>query len=85
MKKRNVPCIVIVPRSVYENEWSEPVFSKYIGSDNVVKVYFEDTLEHTIESIVGATDCFYLRVTDLTYDNETRKLFNEKGVEEKIY
>lgn len=85
MKKRNVPCVVIVPRSVYENEWSEPVFSKYIGSDNVVKVYFEDTLEHTLESIVGATDCFYSRVTGLIYDKEQRKLFDENGVEVNIY
>lgn len=85
MKKRNVPCVVIVPRRVYENEWSDPVFSKYIGSDNVVKVYFEDTLEYTIKNIIGATDGYYSSVTNLTYDQEKRALFNEEKVEVHIY
>lgn len=85
MKKRNVPCVVFVPSSVYENEFSEPVFSKYIGSDNVVKVYFEDALEYVIETIVNATNCSYLKSAGFTYNEEKRTLFDEDGVEVHIY
>lgn len=85
MKKRNVPCVIFVPHSVYENEFSEPVFSRYIGSDNVVKVYFGDTLEYTIETIVNATNCSYFKSTGFTYNEKERTLFDEDDVKVHIY
>lgn len=47
MKKRKVPCIIVVPKEVYEDTW-DTGFSRFVGADGVQKFYFGDHMEPTI-------------------------------------
>lgn len=44
MKKRIVPCIIVVPKEVSGDSWLER-FSDWIGADGVKKFYFGDPVE----------------------------------------
>lgn len=44
MIKRVVPCIIVVPKSVSDNSWSE-CFSDWVGADGILKIYFGDSEE----------------------------------------
>lgn len=44
MKNRDVPCIVYVPHDLNEGYFDD-CFSRWVGSDNVFKIYFNDTIE----------------------------------------
>jgi hypothetical protein len=44
MKKRIVPCIIIVPKELCEDSWCER-FGDWVGADGVKKIYFGDPVE----------------------------------------
>lgn len=44
MRDRNVPCIIIVPPEVNDSYYVND-FAHWVGSDNVIKIYFGDTLD----------------------------------------
>lgn len=44
MKKRRVPCIIVVPKEIHTEYWDES-FSKFVGVDGIQKFYFEDPME----------------------------------------
>lgn len=44
MQNRDVPCIVYVPYVVSEGGFAD-CFNRWVGSDNVFKIYFNDTIE----------------------------------------
>jgi hypothetical protein len=44
MRDRKVPCIIIVPKKEYEEEYDFS-FNKYVGNVNVIKIYFGDSKE----------------------------------------
>lgn len=43
MKNRNMPCIVYVPYELDDGYFYDN-FSRWVGSDNATKIYFEDTI-----------------------------------------
>ncbi len=44
MKKRKIPCLIVVPKSVYEYDWWDQ-FSRWVGADGIQKFYFGDHME----------------------------------------
>lgn len=44
MKKRVVPCIIVIPKEMHDEEWGES-FSKFVGADGIQKYYFGDQME----------------------------------------
>ena len=42
MKKRSVPCIIVVPE---DDSYVSEEFNRYAVSDNVDKIYFGDSIE----------------------------------------
>ena len=44
MKKRVVPCIIVVPKNVHDDGWGDR-FSDWIGADGIKKIYFGDPEE----------------------------------------
>ena len=48
MKKRRVPCIIVVPKEVYEGEWYRFEFEYWLGTDGIQKFYFGDQM--TVET-----------------------------------
>jgi len=48
MEARNVPCLIIVPKSVYRDSWDTDSFKTWVGSDKILKIYFGDDIEETI-------------------------------------
>lgn len=44
MKKRVVPCIIVVPKSVIGDSWAE-CFDDWVGADGIQKFYFGDSEE----------------------------------------
>lgn len=44
MKKRKVPCVIVVPRSVHEDSWMDD-FHRWVAADGVQKFYFGDHME----------------------------------------
>ena len=44
MKKRKVPCIIVVPKKIHENGWDDS-FSKFVGADGIQRFYFEDHMD----------------------------------------
>lgn len=45
MKKRNTPCLIVVPEEIALNDWVYDSFTKYVGSDNVERFYFNDPVK----------------------------------------
>ena len=45
MVKRKVPCIIVVPESVWEGSWLENDFHRWLGADGVKRYYFGDQME----------------------------------------
>ncbi len=41
MKNRNVPCVIVIPPTITNDYW-DIQFSRFVGSDNVIKFYFND-------------------------------------------
>ena len=44
MKKRRVPCIIVVPKHIHDEYW-DTSFSKFVGVDGIQRFYFEDNME----------------------------------------
>lgn len=44
MKARNVPCLIVVPKSVASAYWSCE-FDRFVGSANVIRYYFGDSVD----------------------------------------
>lgn len=44
MKKRIVPCIIVIPKEIHDEEWDDS-FSKFVGADGIQKYYFGDQME----------------------------------------
>lgn len=45
MKERRIPCLIIVPQEARpEYSWREREFNNWIGSDQVIKIYFGDSV-----------------------------------------
>lgn len=55
MMRRRVPCMIFIPPRVMEKEWFFESFDRYIGNNDVIKVYFGDTIEHVSEMLEGET------------------------------
>lgn len=47
MIKRQVPCIIVVPKDVIANSWKDQ-FNDWVGSDNVIRYYFGDYMNEDI-------------------------------------
>lgn len=45
MIKRSVPCIIVVPKEVIEEDWNWEYFKYWVTSDKVKKYYFGDKME----------------------------------------
>ncbi len=45
MRNRDVPCIIVVPDDVIEDNCCRDEFNRYVGSDRVTKFYFGDRME----------------------------------------
>lgn len=43
MKKRKIPCIIVVPKEIHEDSWDDS-FSKFVGADGIQRFYFEDQM-----------------------------------------
>lgn len=50
MRARNVPCIIYVPKE-FNNCYPYDNFSRWVGSDNVYKLYFNDILTVVDKSV----------------------------------
>ena len=44
MKKRKIPCIIVVPKEIHEDTWDDS-FSKFVGADGIQRFYFGDPME----------------------------------------
>ena len=44
MIARRVPCIIVVPREVYQDSWDDS-FDSWAGADGIKKYYFGDEME----------------------------------------
>lgn len=44
MMNRNTPCIIVVPPKMLGNSWDDDNYSHWVGSDKVIRFYFEDKL-----------------------------------------
>lgn len=44
MKKRRVPCIIVVPKEIYD-DYMETEFSKFVAVDGIKRIYFNDPME----------------------------------------
>lgn len=44
MRERKVPCIIVVPKELREDEW-EDGFNYWVAADRVRKVYFNDPID----------------------------------------
>lgn len=59
-KNRQAPCIIAIPPKIIEKDW-DAEYSKYIGSNDCIRFYFEDIID------VPEYNTIYL------YDKETDK------------
>lgn len=50
MKNRRVPCIIIVPPDLTQNDW-DCGFAAYVGADKTKKYYFGDDLDEKSSNI----------------------------------
>jgi hypothetical protein len=62
MKKRRVPCLIIVPKDAKsEYSWKETEFRTWANSDQVVKIYFGDSIsvlnDDRLEIVKPISDC----------------------------
>lgn len=44
MKKRKIPCIIVVPKEIHEDTWNDS-FSQFVGADGIQRFYFGDPME----------------------------------------
>ena len=44
MKKRKIPCIIVVPKEIHEDTWDDS-FSQFVGADGIQRFYFGDPME----------------------------------------
>ena len=44
MKARHVPCIIVVPKALYEDTYKD-AFRDWVGADGIQKFFFGDTME----------------------------------------
>ena len=44
MKKRKIPCIIVVPKEIHEDTWNDS-FSQFVGADGILRFYFGDPME----------------------------------------
>ena len=79
MKDRNVPGFIIVPPEMVRDFWGEPAFSRMIGSDNVYKIYFNDSVE-LVKDILTDINGYVSDIINLTYDEESRELHDDEGL-----
>ena len=49
MKKRRVPCIIVVPKELHEGEWYRYEFEYWVGADGIQKFYFGDRMTVEID------------------------------------
>ena len=52
MKKRELPCILVVSEKATEDRW-DVTFDQFVGDDNIDKFYFGDDLSNIIKSEKG--------------------------------